>query len=87
MTNFLALIILQARTGSPVQCVRCKSASTDYNVVLFLNFPPQYFVRSTKLCLPNFFGALVKGMDPDRMKGALHVLWNKGIGMVHCPDD
>ncbi|TFY56124.1 hypothetical protein EVJ58_g7830 [Rhodofomes roseus] len=38
-----------------------------------------YFVRSTKLCLPYVFGALAKGTDPDRMKGALHVLWNKGI--------
>ena len=24
--------------------------------------------------------ALEKGTDPDRMKGALYVLWNKGIG-------
>lgn len=24
--------------------------------------------------------ALDKGADPDRMKGALYVLWNKGIG-------
>ena len=39
-------------------------------------------MRSTKLCLPHFFSALVKGTDPDRMKGALHVLWNKGIGTV-----
>ncbi|KAI0728586.1 ARM repeat-containing protein [Fomitopsis betulina] len=45
-----------------------------------------YFVRSTKLCLPNFFGALVKGMDPDRMKGALHVLWNKGIASYALAD-
>lgn len=26
-------------------------------------------------------GALEKGTDPDRMKGALYVLWNKGTGM------
>lgn len=31
-------------------------------------------------CLPLLFNALAKGTDPDRMKGALYVLWNKGIG-------
>jgi proteasome activator subunit 4 len=40
----------------------------------------QYFVRSTRFILPILFDALAKGNDPDRMKGALYVLWNKGIG-------
>ena len=31
-------------------------------------------------CLPYLLQALSKGADPDRMKGALYVLWNKGIG-------
>lgn len=42
----------------------------------------QYYVRSTKLILPSVFSALVKGSDPDRMKGALYILWSKGIGQV-----
>jgi hypothetical protein len=27
------------------------------------------------------FNALAPGSDPDRMKGALYLLWDKGIGM------
>jgi hypothetical protein len=27
---------------------------------------------------------LEKSSDPDRMKGALHVIWNKAIGMLFC---
>ncbi|KAI0067754.1 hypothetical protein BV25DRAFT_1834775 [Artomyces pyxidatus] len=38
-----------------------------------------YYVRSTKLILPRLYDALTKGTDPDRMKGALYILWNKGI--------
>ncbi|GLB36441.1 putative protein with domain of unknown function (DUF3437) [Lyophyllum shimeji] len=38
-----------------------------------------YYVRSTRYILPKLFDALGKGSDPDRMKGALYVLWNKGI--------
>ncbi|KAG5636751.1 hypothetical protein H0H81_006970 [Sphagnurus paluster] len=38
-----------------------------------------YYVRSTRYTLPVLFDALTKGSDPDRMKGALYVLWNKGI--------
>ena len=38
----------------------------------------QYFVRSTRFTLPYLFRALEKNADPDRMKGALYVLWNKG---------
>ncbi|KAG5350853.1 hypothetical protein C0989_009023 [Termitomyces sp. Mn162] len=37
-----------------------------------------YYVRSTRFILPSIFDALGKGSDPDRMKGALYVLWNKG---------
>ncbi|KAG6889358.1 hypothetical protein C0995_001423 [Termitomyces sp. Mi166 len=44
-----------------------------------------YYVRSTRLILPSVFDALGKGSDPDRMKGALYVLWNKGtdLGFHH----
>jgi hypothetical protein len=41
----------------------------------------QYYVRSTKLILPSAFDALAKGSDPDRMKGALYILWSKGLGL------
>ena len=30
--------------------------------------------------MPALLQALEKGTDPDRMKGALYVLWNKGTG-------
>jgi hypothetical protein len=30
--------------------------------------------------MPTLLKALEKGTDPDRMKGALYVLWNKGTG-------
>jgi hypothetical protein len=33
------------------------------------------------LILPSVFDALVKGSDPDRMKGALYILWSKGLGL------
>ncbi len=40
------------------------------------------------MILPHLFNALAKGNDPDRMKGALYVLGNKGIGMTSpCLDD
>lgn len=42
----------------------------------------QYYVRSTRLVLPKLYDALGKGNDPDRMKGALYILWNKGIGKL-----
>lgn len=45
-----------------------------------------YFVRSTRFILPILFGALAKGNDPDRMKGALYVLWNKGIAAYALAD-
>ncbi|THV06075.1 hypothetical protein K435DRAFT_712109 [Dendrothele bispora CBS 962.96] len=37
------------------------------------------YVRSTRATLPVLLGALSKGNDPDRMKGALYVLSHKGI--------
>ncbi|KAF9459432.1 hypothetical protein BDZ94DRAFT_1312356 [Collybia nuda] len=45
-----------------------------------------YFVRSTRLTLPVLFDALSKGNDPDRMKGALYVLWNKGTAAYALGD-
>ncbi|KAL6304169.1 ARM repeat-containing protein [Sparassis latifolia] len=40
-----------------------------------------YFVRSTRFILPELFRALAKGSDPDRMKGALYVLWHRGTDL------
>lgn len=40
----------------------------------------QYYIRSTRFVLPTLYDALGKGNDPDRMKGALYILWDKGIG-------
>ncbi|OCH96671.1 ARM repeat-containing protein [Obba rivulosa] len=45
-----------------------------------------YFVRSTRFCLPYLFQALAKGTDPDRMKGALYALWNKGTAAYALAD-
>ncbi|KAG5648210.1 hypothetical protein DXG03_006165 [Asterophora parasitica] len=50
-----------------------------------LNFG-QYYVRSTRYTLPVLFDALGKGSDPDRMKGALYVLGNKGIAAYALND-
>ncbi|KAG2062138.1 hypothetical protein BDR06DRAFT_978583 [Suillus hirtellus] len=36
------------------------------------------YVRATRYILPSIFNALSKGNDPDRIKGALYVLGNKG---------
>ncbi|KAJ7225864.1 hypothetical protein GGX14DRAFT_422660 [Mycena pura] len=41
------------------------------------------YLRSTRYVLPTLLGALGKGNDPDRMKGALYVLGNKGINIVY----
>ncbi|KAG9314593.1 hypothetical protein JVU11DRAFT_5396 [Chiua virens] len=38
-----------------------------------------YYVRSTRYLLPTMFESLTKGNNPDRMKGGLYVLGNKGI--------
>jgi proteasome activator subunit 4 len=45
-----------------------------------------YYVRSTKLILPSVFDALAKGSDPDRMKGALYILWSKGLAVYAIAD-
>ncbi|KAF9535499.1 hypothetical protein CPB83DRAFT_841859 [Crepidotus variabilis] len=45
-----------------------------------------YFVRSTRYILPTLFKALEKGTDPDRMKGALYILWNKGVAAYALGD-
>ncbi|KAJ7129977.1 hypothetical protein C8R43DRAFT_1025251 [Mycena crocata] len=45
---------------------------------IFLNVSG-YYLRSTRYVLPTLLGALAKGNDPDRMKGALYILGNKGI--------
>ncbi|KZT61232.1 hypothetical protein CALCODRAFT_447468 [Calocera cornea HHB12733] len=37
------------------------------------------YTRSTRFALPKIFESLVPGTDPDRMKGALHVVGNKTI--------
>ncbi|KAA1468528.1 hypothetical protein DENSPDRAFT_833844 [Dentipellis sp. KUC8613] len=38
-----------------------------------------YYIRSTRFILDPVFNALAKGTDPDRMKGALYILCNKGL--------
>lgn len=40
----------------------------------------QYYVRSTRITLNVLLDSLVKGTDPDRMKGALNILGDKGTG-------
>ncbi|KAI8995384.1 ARM repeat-containing protein [Trametes punicea] len=45
-----------------------------------------YYVRSTRFTLPHLFRALEKNNDPDRMKGALYVLWNKGTAAYALAD-
>ncbi|KAL0578024.1 Proteasome activator BLM10 [Marasmius crinis-equi] len=44
------------------------------------------YVRSTRFALPTLLQALMKGNDPDRMKGALYVLSNKGIASYAITD-
>ncbi|KAF4572630.1 hypothetical protein EYR36_007140 [Pleurotus pulmonarius] len=60
---------------SPYTRIRRQAQSVLHNVC-------GYYVRSTRMILPHLFNALAKGNDPDRMKGALYVLGNKGIGMT-----
>ncbi|KAH7915111.1 armadillo-type protein [Hygrophoropsis aurantiaca] len=45
-----------------------------------------YYIRSTKFVLPTMFNALSKGSDPDRIKGALYFLGNKGTA-AYVMDD
>ncbi|KAN0100847.1 hypothetical protein V8E55_000831, partial [Tylopilus felleus] len=46
-----------------------------------------YYVRSTRYILPTMFDSLSKGNNPDRMKGALYVLGNKGMSTSHMLAD
>ncbi|KAI0762664.1 ARM repeat-containing protein [Fomes fomentarius] len=45
-----------------------------------------YFVRSTRFTLPYLFRVLEKNADPDRMKGALYIMWNKGTAAYSLAD-
>ncbi|KAH7927359.1 hypothetical protein BV22DRAFT_1031842 [Leucogyrophana mollusca] len=45
-----------------------------------------YYVRSTRLVLPSMFAALTKGNSPDRIKGALYFLGNKGTAAYAMTD-
>ncbi|KAJ3798132.1 hypothetical protein GGU11DRAFT_782291 [Lentinula aff. detonsa] len=45
------------------------------------------YVRSTRSTLPILLNALTKGNDPDRMKGALYVLGDKGIMSYALADE
>ncbi|KAG1757297.1 hypothetical protein EDB19DRAFT_1924203 [Suillus lakei] len=40
------------------------------------------YVRATRYILPSIFNALSKGNDPDRIKGGLYVLGNKGTAAL-----
>ncbi|KAJ7462735.1 armadillo-type protein [Mycena galericulata] len=57
---------------SPYTRIRRQAQSIFHNV-------SGYYLRSTRYVIPTLLGALSKGSDPDRMKGALYVLGNKGI--------
>ncbi|KAJ6501707.1 hypothetical protein C8R47DRAFT_1108448 [Mycena vitilis] len=57
---------------SPYTRIRKQAQGIFHNVT-------GYYLRSTRYALPTLLGALSKGTDPDRMKGALYVLANKGI--------
>lgn len=64
---------------SPYTKVRRQSQAVLHNAF-------GYFVRSTRFALPTLFDALAKGTDPDRMKGALYILWSKGIASYALSD-
>ncbi|KAJ7456643.1 hypothetical protein FB451DRAFT_1276697 [Mycena latifolia] len=57
---------------SPYTRIRRQAQSIFHNV-------SGYYLRSTRYVLPTLLGALGKGNDPDRIKGALYILGNKGI--------
>ncbi|KAF8922284.1 armadillo-type protein [Mucidula mucida] len=64
---------------SPYTRVRRQSQAVLHNIF-------GYYVRSTRFALPSLFDALERGSDPDRMKGALYILWNKGIASYALSD-
>ncbi|CAL1696390.1 unnamed protein product [Somion occarium] len=51
-----------------------------------LNNACGYFIRSTRFVIPQLYQSLTRGTDADRMKGALYVLWNKGIASYAISD-
>lgn len=57
---------------SPYTRIRRQAQSIFHNV-------SGYYLRSTRYVLPTLLSALSKGNDPDRIKGALYTLGNKGI--------
>ena len=40
---------------------------------------PKRYIRSTRSLLPALCDSLVVGTDPDRMKGALYMLWDNAF--------
>ncbi|VDB99350.1 unnamed protein product [Peniophora sp. CBMAI 1063] len=44
------------------------------------------YIRSTRMVLPIMYSALARGTDPDRMKGALYVILNKGFATYAIAD-
>jgi proteasome activator subunit 4 len=76
----LSIEIMQTCTGCSRKRVRCELC--NMSLLVPLTHSSQYYVRSTKLILPSVYDALAKGSDPDRMKGALYILWSKGIGQI-----
>lgn len=44
------------------------------------------YVRATRYIMPTIFNALSKGNDPDRIKGALYVLGNKGTAALNMSE-
>ncbi|KAF9452549.1 hypothetical protein P691DRAFT_696832 [Macrolepiota fuliginosa MF-IS2] len=64
---------------SPYTRIRRQAQNVFHNV-------SGYYVRSTRFVLPTLYDALGKGNDPDRMKGALYILWNKGIAAYALTD-
>ncbi|ETW87560.1 hypothetical protein HETIRDRAFT_469691 [Heterobasidion irregulare TC 32-1] len=45
-----------------------------------------YYVRSTSMMLPTLYNSLARGTDPDRMKGALYILYDKEIATYAIAD-
>ncbi|EIN13635.1 hypothetical protein PUNSTDRAFT_94829 [Punctularia strigosozonata HHB-11173 SS5] len=74
------LLDLTELSLSPYTRVRRQAQAIWHNVC-------GYFVRSTRFALPALLDALAKGTDPDRMKGALYVLWNKGTATYTLADE
>jgi proteasome activator subunit 4 len=61
---------------SLAQSVLHSTCGVSANIVTLV----QSYVRATRYIMLTIFNALSKGNDPDRIKGALYVLGNKGTG-------